>query len=1189
MEDSYPQVSTTQPARTTPQPKPGRRGLSLPSWKTIISLATFIGRRLAFGVVVLLAVIYLTYFGLALVRDTPFLTATGQAGVQTGHYLVRLSQGDMGITRQGGVGSRMVPVTQLLFQVTSRSLGLLGAAFLISILIGTPLGAWAAVRRNSKGSLLLVLASMVGIATPSFFAALFLQIAAIRYTRYFGRSLVSVGGFGWDSHLVLPMLVLAARPVAQIARVTYVSLSDVFDQDYVRTAYSKGLRADHVFYVHILRNAAVPILTTIAVSLRFALSSLPVVEVYFGWGGIGQRLLGSIFGGDSDMTIALFLVLGALFILVNLLLEISYSLIDPRLREQNGSTIRKNRAGLRSVFTSAVEELRGLLVGNPLVDWLRERFSNPEASSDSEFGFLLEGEGDLPESADETPLGDNSRWRALRRGLLGNFPLMIGSVLVLALLFLTLFGPRLAPYSPNTTQLITSVDGVLTTPPFPPSAEHPWGTDPIGRDMLSLILAGVQQTMILALLVVGARMLIGFVLGTLAGWFYETWLDRFLVGLTQAIAVFPTLLLAALLIFIIGIQGGMKTFLLALSLVGWGEIMQFVRGQVASIRPKPFIESAVAIGQRTSRLILSHVLPNIAPALISVAALEVGAVLLILGELGFLGIFIRGGASSDFGLYAQVPEWGALLSGVRTWTRSYPWTGFFPTVAFFIAILGFTLLGEGIRRLVSEVGLVLRRLVNPYTIALSGLMVVGFVWARSNTGEIVFYRQQAATFDEQNAMAYLEDLVDPELEGRALDSPGLTTTAEYIQDQFRSLGLQPAGESMTFFQPGQRTFQTLDANPSLTLDDGAEAPVYLEDFTVYPGPTQNLGQAQGRVRFLAWGQDAPPANLDFSESVLLLPKAEMLPALGNRACRGVLILANELSEVKRRYTYSSQPPQGGCGDDTPVLWVSESLGSRLIRSSDRNIRALLEEAENLKAEDMIDIPLDVTAAIDIQGHVEANVPVMNVVGQMPGTSADLDSNLIVVAAQYDAPPRGNRQVYPGANDNASGVAVMMEAIRTMKESGYQPFKTFLFVAYSGEGLPDLSPAPPVESYLQSRVGFDTAFDIQGVIYLRGLGLGGENKLGIYSWKRNDFSKTLESATHLAGVQTERVGSDPVMQLFKPIRDSGGESTDYPRVGISRFGWETGARLSTDTRTFITSQDLGKAGEAVSLGLMIVGR
>jgi len=1182
MEQPYPQPSSSQP-NTAPS---GLQRLTsfLPSTATLKIVTTFAVRRLAFGAAVLSAVIFLTYLGFGLVQGGDFLPAVGQAAIRSVSYLANLAQGDLGISQPGSIAFRRVPVAELLPNVVLRSLGLLGATFLLSIAVGVLLGSWAAARRYSKKALMLVLASIVGISMPSFFAALFLQIAAITYTHYAGQSIVPVGGFGWDKHIILPMLVLAARPVAQITRITYVSVSEIYDQDYIRTAHSKGVRADAVFWVHILRNAAVPILTTIAVSLRFALSSLPVVEVYFGWGGMGQTLLNSIFNGDSDLTIALFLTLGVLFITVNLLLEISYTLIDPRLGTNNSHERYGDSVSMFGVLKSVFTELRDFLWYNPVVNWVRRHVFRQKLEATP----FLNGQA-APEDQQELPAsGDNTRWRAWRRGLLGNLPLAFGALVVTGLILLTLFGPHMAPYSPNTTQLIAYVDGVLTTPPFPPSELHPWGTDPIGRDMLSLILAGVQQTVILALAVVGARLLIGFILGVLAGWFPDSWLDRLIVGLTQAIAVFPTLLLAALLIFIIGIQNGMKTFVIALSLVGWGEIMQFVRGEVMSVRLKPFIESAVAVGQRTSRLIMMHVLPNVAPALVSVAALEAGAVLLILGELGFLGIFIRGGAGSELGLYSQVPEWGALLSGMRTWTRSYPWTGFFPSAAFFIAILGFTLLGEGIRQLIDEVGMVMHRLINPYTVGVSALIVAAFFWARGNTGELVFFRQQAETFSGAKAMAHLQALSDPALGGRTLGSAELDSTADYIGDQFNQVGLQKGGESLTFLQSDTRFYQAVEPEPVLHIGDGGEVPAYHQEFAIFPNAGINQGQAEGQVRMLGLGERGSFADLDLSGDVVLLFTEDDLPRLASLNCQGVLVVADEISEVKRRYTLSAEAPAQGCGQDTPVLWVSDRLANRLVKGK-QSYKTLAEQAANLGRWEILDVTSEITVDFEIPATEVEQTSVVNVIGQLPGSNEQFDDKLIIVAAQYDSPPADSVDFYPGANENASGVAVMLEAIRTLQESGYQPFKTFLFVAYSGEGLPDLTRAPEIQSFLEARSTFTNAYEIENVIYLRGLGIGTEDTLAIWSEEKSDLAKLTETAVHLAGLKTERVQGPPSMNIYVPRGERQKPESDYDVIGLSRLGWERSARLKNDTATFISTDELQKAGEAVTLALMILGR
>lgn len=1168
-----------------------RRQSSAPEAKTDeTSLAravlTFVGRRLLFGAFVLLAIIYLSYVAFGLAQGADLTTALLDAVGQTATYIGNLLRGDLGMSQPRSAAYRPQPILDILPIALVRSLGLLGATFGLATIIGIPLGIIAALRRHGRGALIILVVSFIGISTPVFFAALFLQIAAVEYTQTFGRQLVPVGGFGWDKHFVLPVLVLAARPVAQITRVTFVAVSDVLAQDYIRVAQGKGLRHYQILLVHIMRNAAIPILTTMVIALRFVLSSLPVVETYFGWGGLGEVLLRALFNGDLNLTIAFLLSLGIIFIVINIALEVSYYYIDPRIQPATSYSGGARHSGLSSALKSLPDDLREALADNALTRWLDRRRSSDDEPSP--FRSLLEKQG-LAEEVAEAPRAARGRtWSNWRYGVLGNAPLLIGGLIVGTLIFLMLYGPNLAPLSPNTTQLITFVDGTITTPPYPPDNTYRWGTDALGRDLYSLILAGVQQTLFLAFGVVIARLTVGVTLGVLAGWFNESWLDRLIMGLVQAIAVFPTLLLAALIIFAIGFERGMFTFFMALSMVGWGEIVEFVRGEVITIRPKPFIESAIAAGQGTPRLIRVHFLPNLAPGLIAVSAVEVAAVLLLLGELGFIGIFIQGGASTDFGLYAQVPEWGSLLSGVRSWVRAYPWTGFFPAAAFFIAILGFNLFGEGLRRLLGRFGRLASSLTSRYALALIILVLAGLLWARQNSGEVVFYRRQAENFDAAASLDHIERLVDPAMEGRSLGSAGLEMAADYIQDQFSTLGLQPAGEDLTFLQDDTRSYFSLEVEPMLMLDDGQANPAFLQDYSVYPKATLNAGQAEGEVRLLIAGQDAPLAGLDLTGNIVLLLDDNDLERLEGLRCQGVLIVAEDQGALEQRYTLSAQTPGPGCGQDTPALWINERLANRLLAQTGQTVIRLEEQAAAMAEDEMMDIATSVTASIDILGTAQTNVPVVNVIGHLPGTNDELDNNLIIVAAQYDSPPAALGDVYDEANSTASGVAVMLEAIRSLQESGYQPFKTFLFVAYSGEGLPTLAAAPEVESYLQARHGFETAYDVEGVVYLRGLGAGGD-ELSVSSLEKSDLAKLMETAAHLNDVETDRTIGPPSMNIFVPGFSPAIDQTDYPQVGISRKGWEKTTHLPNDTTTFITAQNIEEAGRAVSLGLMILGR
>jgi peptide/nickel transport system permease protein len=249
-------------------------------------------------------------------------------------YLRNLLTGNLGSYWRASGRSRVaVPVTTVLMETYFKSLGLLLAALAVASVLGACLGALSAYWEDTAASVGLLAVSLLGVSMPTFFAALVLQVAEIMWYQRTGMRLVPVGGFGWDSHIVLPALVLATRPMAQVARITSVAMTEASHQDYVRTAWAKGIPPGRVWADHVLPNAVVPILTAVGVSLRFSLGSLPVVEYFFGWPGLGAALLTAIRGRHASLVITLALALALTFMVTNLLLELAYRLLDPRLRQ----------------------------------------------------------------------------------------------------------------------------------------------------------------------------------------------------------------------------------------------------------------------------------------------------------------------------------------------------------------------------------------------------------------------------------------------------------------------------------------------------------------------------------------------------------------------------------------------------------------------------------------------------------------------------------------------------------------------------------------------------------------------------------------------------------------------------------------------------------------------------------------
>jgi len=1192
-----------------PQPKIFPK-FDIPFLRRLQQPISFLIPRLAFGLLVLAFITYASFLGLDMARGVPFKEAAADGIIKTLDYASDVLRGDFGETSSGSVSLLPKPVEEVIPDVLTRSLGLLGLSLLVSAVVGVLLGVFIAGRRSGI-TLTALLLSIAGVSIPSFFAALLLQLGTIKLTQISGTPFLPVGGFGWDKHIILPLLVLAARPLAQITRVTYVTVEEVLKQDYVRTAYSKGLRSFYVTAVHIIRNAAVPVLTTIGLSLRFALSSLPIVEFFFGWQGIGFTLLQSISNRDDDLTIVLALCLGVLFILVNLFLDLSYTIIDPRLRDRKANVYSGKKRFL-GFWEDFFENTRSFLADKPWLRWLPGK----NKAGPSPFKEIIDQREDEFTYYDTVAMGKD-QFRIWLKGTLGNPALLIGLVIVAGLVVVMFFSPQLSPHSPHTTRGMTFEGGELLVPPFKPDEVYPWGTDPLGRDMMSMILAGAQQTLTLAVTVVFARLVLGFLLGALAGWFSGGWLDRFVLGASETIAAFPALLLVMVLILGIGIRKGMQPFIIAMSFIGWSEIMQYVRSKVLEIKPKLFIESAAAAGAHSGRILGKHVLPNIIPGLVSILSLEMGAVLMLLGELGFIGIFIGGGAFAQIEIwgppyhYSDVPEWGALLSNIRLYARSYPWTALYPAGAFFVAIMGFNFLGEGIRRFIETVGIAATRLIfNKYTLAAVAVLGGIFFWFRGTTGSTAIFIDQAKSFQGERAYAYLDILSDPRWEGRSVGTEGMDQAADYIAGQFQALGLQPAGEGFTYFQTRTRDFQYLTQTPTLELNNDRGELVYHEDFVEFVGRYRNLGASMGEVVFLGlgdlmqvgqWFQNFPALDeLDFSGQIVVVLNDYEVGLIHDIPKAGLLVVTEDQSLLNKRTTLSARSPffdpfgsTETIGQETPILRISAELANHLLEGTGYQVDSLGIEIDDLNQDEFMIIPTGVDASMSVQGIVEEDVEVRNVIGHLPGyksnVRAQMDNKLIVVLAQYDSPPLILGESAPqAANDNASGVALMLELIRTMQESGYQPNRTFLFIAYSGEGQEGGEWATPdISKFLQAKTGFTTYLDLEAIIEIRGVGSGAGEAMMLSTQGSLRLVELFESSARKMRIPVIRAES--LVDLSVLFEEGGsGQATEAPYIGVHwDEWWDTGGTMEDNMDT-IDLEKLQQIGEALSLGVMTLG-
>jgi peptide/nickel transport system permease protein len=289
---------------------------------------------------------------------------------------------------------------------------------------------------------------------------------------------------------------------------------------------------------------------------------------------------------------------------------------------------------------------------------------------------MIEAPTPLPVQASTIPRGE-----ALRRGLRDNPLLVAGAVMSLLVVLVALFAPLLAPYP---------ADAGSATHPFivlhPPSAQHWFGTDNVGRDIFSRVIYGARISPVIAVFVLLIACVIGIPLGAMAGYF-GGWLDETIMRITDIFLAFPPLLLALALAAVL--PPSLTSLIIAISVTWWPWYTRLIRGQAASVAGRPYVEASRALGIPSHRILLRHVLPNSITPLIVQVSLDFGGVILTVSALSFLGL----------GAQDPTPDWGLMVAEGQNYFTTAWWVVTFPGLAILVTAFAFTLLGDGLRDL----------------------------------------------------------------------------------------------------------------------------------------------------------------------------------------------------------------------------------------------------------------------------------------------------------------------------------------------------------------------------------------------------------------------------------------------------------------------------------------------------------
>lgn len=253
---------------------------------------------------------------------------------------------------------------------------------------------------------------------------------------------------------------------------------------------------------------------------------------------------------------------------------------------------------------------------------------------------------------------------------------VLGLILLLFLILMALFAPYLAPQDYTEQSLFHSLT--------PPGDEYILGSDEYGRDILSRIIYGSRISLQVGVIATMISMVIGVTLGLLAG-YYGGLLDSILQAMVDISWAFPTILLA--LVFVAIFSPSLVNVMVAVGLVYWAGYARLVRGEVLSLKEREFIEAIKALGAGDLKILIFHILPNSFAPIIVMGTLGMARAILIEASLSFLGL----------GAQPPTPSWGAMLSDGRMYLLTAPWVTLFPGVAIMLTVLGFNLLGDGLR------------------------------------------------------------------------------------------------------------------------------------------------------------------------------------------------------------------------------------------------------------------------------------------------------------------------------------------------------------------------------------------------------------------------------------------------------------------------------------------------------------
>ena len=256
---------------------------------------------------------------------------------------------------------------------------------------------------------------------------------------------------------------------------------------------------------------------------------------------------------------------------------------------------------------------------------------------------------------------------------------MVGLCIIVFLFAMALIGPYFVPYPKDATGALHMKDKLMA-----PSWDHWMGTDHVGRDILTRVVVGARVSLMAGIVVIFLAVIIGCTLGAIAG-FKGGWIGELIMRVTDVFLTIPELILAMAIAAALG--PGLFNVMVAVSLAWWPGYCRLTRASILSLRETQFSEAAKSLGASETRVLFRHLLPNALPTILVKASMDIGFAVLTTAALGFIGL----------GTQPPTPDWGAMIADGRRFIRESWWFSTFPGLAILLTVVGFNLLGDGIR------------------------------------------------------------------------------------------------------------------------------------------------------------------------------------------------------------------------------------------------------------------------------------------------------------------------------------------------------------------------------------------------------------------------------------------------------------------------------------------------------------